>query len=247
MATRIICPFHADGKERTPSLMLYPDGYMCFACGANGPLSELDPNAVPKVIEAVKPEDLVASYKYIDSLPLIDVRGLKLPADDEGFYIPWPNRAYYKKRIFEPGDGPKYLGSAGHTRPLFWARKSNNPILILVEGELNALSLAKAVSNMNVASPGGAGDFSSKRIRRLLTTENICSTVLVIADRDKAGTEAVINAVSELRASGREALGILMQEDANSLLERFGSGGLRQRVLEQIERAVAAGSASRKV
>jgi hypothetical protein len=33
------CPFHADGRERTPSLKVYPDaarGFYCFACGRGG-------------------------------------------------------------------------------------------------------------------------------------------------------------------------------------------------------------------
>lgn len=27
------CPFHANGKERTPSLKVYEDSWHCFACG----------------------------------------------------------------------------------------------------------------------------------------------------------------------------------------------------------------------
>ena len=32
-----ICPFHADGSERTPSLVAYPDGHFhCFGCETHG-------------------------------------------------------------------------------------------------------------------------------------------------------------------------------------------------------------------
>lgn len=34
---RFACPFHGSGQERTPSLVVYPDGHaFCFACGWHG-------------------------------------------------------------------------------------------------------------------------------------------------------------------------------------------------------------------
>ena len=32
------CPFHSEGKEKTPSFVVYPDGrgFHCFGCGKNG-------------------------------------------------------------------------------------------------------------------------------------------------------------------------------------------------------------------
>lgn len=244
MSTRIRCPHH---EEKTASCHLYLDHYYCFGCGATGPLTNLDKSILPDVIEAVEPEDLAKSLARIDKLPTKVIRGLEFPYDSQGYYLVWPDRDYYKLRMFDSNAEAKYIGARGHKRPLLWAQKNQSTNLLLVEGEINALSLAKALDGIDIASPGGAGDFSSRRIRKLLTSIGNYSTVVVIADRDRAGTEAIINAVSELRSSGREALGILMEEDANALLERVGALGLKQHVLGKIERAVEAGSKDRSL
>src|SRR5690554_243289 len=50
-----ICPFHMDSR---PSLLVYPDGFRCTACGARGSLSRLWQQASlrPLIPEAHKAE-----------------------------------------------------------------------------------------------------------------------------------------------------------------------------------------------
>jgi hypothetical protein len=150
---RIICPFHKgqNGKdERTPSLVVYEDGYKCYSCGANGPLSKLSlpPGFVPTALRP--PENLNASLKRIVSLPLAPVRGLNLPVDGDSYYIVWPGDNYYKRRKFLSNDGPKYLCPVGHKKPLFVPYEKQGGMLAIVEGEINALSLAQTQPNYSV-------------------------------------------------------------------------------------------------
>src|SRR3990167_6617357 len=37
---KALCPFHDD--RNTPSLLVYPDYYICLGCGAKGPLNKLE-------------------------------------------------------------------------------------------------------------------------------------------------------------------------------------------------------------
>jgi len=233
MSKKILCPFH---KEDTPSCVLYSNGYFCFGCGARGKLFELQGVKLPppEELEPEDPEDLEEKFTYIESLPLTETRGLWFPADNRGFYICWPDKSYYKLRVWEPGKGPKYLGARGHRRGLFWARKENNETLILTEGEINALSIAAAVPNVDVASPGGVGDFTERKVKAQLTSYYIYSTILVVADADKPGAEAIINSLSVLWASRVNAKGLPMQPDANEVLVQFGSERLKKEIQEAL-------------
>lgn len=172
------------------------------------------PEEAPLPVEA---EDLEAAYAYIDSLPLTSVRGLMLPTDGKSYFITWPNRDYYKRRFFE-STGPKYIGATGHERPLFIANYAGGDTCVLVEGELNALSIAKACPELSVVSPGGAGDFNSKRLKRHLHSLVLFSTIIVVADDDRAGHEALILGASYLSAKGFQVRTMRMAPDANDLL-----------------------------
>lgn len=233
MSKKIRCPFH---QEETPSCVLYSDGYKCFGCGAYGKLSELTGVELPppEELEPEPPEDISASLDRIYALPKAEVRGLLLPADHKGFYITWPEHDYYKLRMWEPGKGPKYIGARGHTRPLFWARKNRSDILVIIEGELNALSIAESCLDIDVVSPGGTGDFTERKVRDRLTSYYRYSTILVIADADKPGAEAIINTLAVLWANRINAVGVPMSPDANEVMVKSGKGELKA----QIEKAV---------
>lgn len=227
---KIICPFH---EERTPSCVLYSDNYVCFGCGKRGPRSELSGEYATVPIEDPEPENLAQAYEYIDSLPLTLQRGLMLPTDRRGFYVPWPNRTYYKYRFFEP-TGPKYVGAKGHKKPPFLANLTMSSLCFLVEGELNALSLVEALPEASVISPGGAGDFSSDRIKKYYTVLDKYSTIVLVVDEDEAGAKAVISSMPVIKQWGKRVISWLMKPDANDLLQGIGSAGLRQEVLRVV-------------
>jgi DNA primase len=233
MNKKILCVFH---EESTPSLVLYKDGFKCYGCGVFGKLEELEGVEIPpkEELESEPPEDLQYSLTRILSLSDAEVRGLTFPADNSGYYIVWPDHSYYKKRFWEPGKGPKYIGARGHTRGLFWARKEGNDTLAIVEGEINALSVAKAMPGIDVVSPGGVGDFTERKAKQQLTSYYRYSTIVVIADADKPGAEAIINTMSVLWANKIKAVGLPMQPDANEVLINDGPGKLK----EQIEKAI---------
>lgn len=182
---KIICPFHEDTN---PSCEIYEDGYHCFVCDASGPLSALGPEfrdikAPPKL----PPTDLPSELARIKLLPFAPVRGLQLPVDTNSYYVLWPGDTYFKRRLFFPGEGPKYLCPRGHAKPPFWAHHdSKNSSLAVVEGELNALSLERVLSGWDILSPGGVGDFNEKLLPMLRGYKRF----VLILDKDKPGLDA---------------------------------------------------------
>lgn len=235
MAKKILCPFH---KEETPSCNIYSNGFFCFGCGARGPLTGLVGVKLPPAeeLEPEPPEDLELSLAGISARTVpTKVRGLTLPADARGYYLIWPDKDYYKLRVWEPGKGPKYLGARGHRRPLYWARRQAHSTLLLVEGEINALSLLEALKDesYDIVSPGGCGDFTPKKIREHLPTYLGYDTIIVVADGDKAGAEAIINALSVFWANKINAVGLPMTPDANEMLVNE----QQERIRDEIERS----------
>lgn len=228
---KIRCVFH---NEETASMQIYSDGWAhCFGCGAHIHVDKLPGDyKLREVPPEAEPEDLVAAYEYIDFLPLKKVRGLMLPCDEFSYFITWPEKDYYKRRFFDPGRGPKYVGAKGHTKPWLVANQSGPGPVILVEGEINALSIAAACPEVNVISPGGAGDFYAKKsVSRLLHLAN-CSKIVLIADRDQAGAKALIEVKGHIDTPERQSKWLLMGDDANEVLEREGKEALRRIIRE---------------
>lgn len=236
MRPRIICPFH---KERTPSCILYADSYHCFACGAHGPLSDV--GMAGEKIPEPEPEDLAKSLEYIVGLPKKPIRGLSLHADAEGYYVVWPDCSYYKKRFFVDR-GCKYFGARGHKKPWFWAAQGNGDALVVVEGELNALSIAAALPELDVVSPGGVGDFTSKRVKKHLQLLVQYSTVLIVADADAPGAKAVIELYGELAGKVPTVKTLLMPVDANEIVEVSGIEVLREKIQGAMGSSLAEGA-----
>lgn len=229
MAGRILCPKH---KEKTPSCAVYEDGYFCYGCGAYGPLSEIGGIDVQEVIDP-EPEDLRRSLERIRKLPVKRVRGLDFPCDEYSYYVVWPDGSYYKRRFLEDRK-PKYLSAVGHKKPPFWAR-TEGKTLFIVEGEINALSVAKAFPDCAVMSPGGSGDFSEARVKNRLKSVLHYSTLIILVDADRAGAEAAINLLAVLAGVGRKAKYLLMQKDANQLLQEGGIDGLKKEVSQLLD------------
>jgi hypothetical protein len=238
---RILCPFHS---EKTPSCMLYEDGYHCMSCGKYGPLSEIRGVEVHEIKDP-EPEDLRLSLERIRQLPTQVVRGLRLHADAESFYIVWPDSTYYKRRFFADRK-PKYLGAQGHNKGPFWAQKVGSRALIVVEGELNALSIAEACPELDVMSPGGSGDFAAGRVKKYLRSMTKYDILYVLADADKAGALACIEFLGAVQGKVK-AKHHLMATDANELLQGVGIGGLRQAISQVLEEGLEALAEGRQV
>lgn len=226
MKKRYLCPKH---KESTPSAVAYADGYHCFGCGARGPLSELGVEAGER-IEITYVEDLEASLERIRRLPLRSVRGFDLHHSDGGYYLIWPTGDYYKYRnLTATTPGGKYRGPSGHKKPWFTACEGSRSVVAVVEGEFNALSLAKACPRLSILSPGGAGDFFSKNAEKYLQNLTEYETVFLIADDDKAGAQACIEATAKLKSLGMQDVRIkLVGTDFNEIHEKDGLEKLKE-------------------
>lgn len=225
MSNKINCPFHKEilGKhDSTASCHIYPetDTYYCFGCGATGKIKDLPGEHKLSLLETVKKpkEDLERSFKRIHNLPVRKVRGLDLHTDSLGYYIIWPEDKYYKKRLYKPGVGGKYLSPTGHKKPLFYASRNNTDRLIIVEGEINALSIAEVVKDWSICSPGSAADFYSTNTKKYMKEFEKYQEILVIADDDPAGDEAARKLLKLLREVCFCVRGQLMSIDANQIL-----------------------------
>jgi len=217
MAVKIKCPFH---EEATPSCAVYPDHYYCFGCRKYGPLSDLKgvvevPDQPPQ-----KKDDIAAKMTYIKTLPKREYRGLVLPCDARGAYIVWQDRRYFIKRFFNPAP-TKYYRPAGHRPPLFTAKWKSYRKVYVVEGELNALSVAQAVPD-SVVSPGSATNFA-----KYLPYLSKYDKVVIVADRDNAGTLAAMELSSQLEKDKKV---VLMEKDANGWLVHHGRESLKRRL-----------------
>lgn len=234
---QINCVFHKG--DRTASLTLYTDGrYYCFGCTASGKCSELGLDIQGEITNArPRPkEDLANSIEYISGLPTKLLRGLDLPYDDTGYYIVWPDRSYYVKRLFDPStSGRKYHSPSGHSKPLFKIAGTSTT-LIIVEGQINALSIHSAIPDIECCSPGGAGDFVKGDYERHRGYYRSFGKILILADADTPGLKAAYALSRALIADGvADVTFKLMKEDANDILTRYGKERLKQDIETYLE------------
>ena len=202
---------------------LYEEFAFCFVCKIKVPLSEVvDVETIRKIKKA--PEDIKEAVEYITSLLPHSVRGLSLPQDDTGYYILWPDKSYYKKRLFR-GD-LRYMGPRGHRAPLLSFPGSEVFNLVLVEGELNALSLRYAVGDdhrYTIASPGSCGEFL-RHLDKYLTYTNIT----VIVDLDPPGVVYGLELKKELLKHGKRVQLVAAEKDYNQILTEEGKEALKK-------------------
>lgn len=209
--------------------MIYDDHAYCYGgCGVI-PLSELDAGDVSRMAaNRPAPVDLPGDLLRIKALPTARVRGLELPVDGDSYYILWPSGDYYKRRRFIADGGSKYYCPRGHKKPLFvpWVQPKAEALAI-VEGELNALSLAALKPSFSVCSPGGCGDFGAKIIASCNQFFLTYKRFLVIVDKDEAGLKAAMALKQALLPLTPYISIILMPRDCNDLLV---DGSLSQEV-----------------
>lgn len=234
MRTRIRCLWH---DEQTASLIRRKDDWRCYgACNKAFTHEEVEAKLGRKLeyefTDEVEDKEVIQErYEYVETLSYQRIRGLLLRADKRGYFITWPDKSYYKYRLFDPGDGPKYLSPKGHKPSLLWCRKGTGMTLILAEGELNALSLAEAFPEYDVASPGSASMFSADNLGRYLPILKFYRKLIVILDDDSAGLKGLIEAKAFLLYKIPFVDFILMKTDANEVLSaEGGKEALRERV-----------------
>jgi hypothetical protein len=229
---KIRCRFHEDTE---PSCHVYEDHFHCFVCGAHGPLSAIglkEPS--PGDREPKYVEDLSKKNAYIDSLGEKEIRGFRLRHDSMGYYIRWPDLSYYKHRLYNPEkNSDKYRVPAGHRKTPFWVRRQGQAPLYVVEGEMNAMSIAAAVEQGDVVSPGSTGDIMSKWHSVHLTQYVQYAKVIIVVDRDAAGTAAAIHLKSLLLSRVPYTSILLMETDANEILVKEGKEALRDTITMQ--------------
>lgn len=228
---KIICP-NPNHKEDTASFHIYRDGWgHCFGCGFHAKMKD----SYIKEVYADAPifkEDIESSLSRISRLPKQLIRGLELPVDSLGYYIVWPDASYYKQRLLdEKNPRGKYRGAKGVTKPWFKLVRGSSR-LIIIEGEINAMSVARVVPDVDIISPGGSGDFSSSIARKEVAALHPYQETVVVVDKDPAGARAAIELNSLLLCNNHANIKIeLWEQDANDILVNHGTEALKQRIM----------------
>lgn len=219
-----MCLWH---KEDTASLAIFETYYKCFGCMKTGPLSDLEAEDLPKITLSNKKvrytEDIHKELSRIRSLPLKKVRGLDLHCDDTYYYILWHDADYYKKRHITDKKS-KYRCPSGYQKPLF-VTPGSYPDLLIVEGEINALTVYLMRPDLKIISPGGCNDFLRYKYY-YLEYRNI----FLAHDADQAGTLGALKFRDEMKALGKRVHLVPLSKDYNDILTMDGEIALRREI-----------------
>lgn len=222
---KILCPYHDDTN---PSAKLYEDGHAyCFVCcKAWRPVG-----AKATKTKKVPPEDLQATIAEILKMPKRRIRGLEFHANDKGYYVLWPDLSYYKCRLANPiPSGGKYLCPRGHTQPLLIIDPAGfGGTLAIIEGEINALSVATAAPDLRVVSPGSAGNFKAQE-DSIVSEIQKSDRVVIWCDDDQPGLTALMETAALARGLGKDTSWIFCAQDANILLECTGAYSIVEKI-----------------
>lgn len=171
-------------------------------------------------------EDLNEKMVYINALPIENIRGLDFHFDSSGYYIIWPNSIYYKLRSWNStSTSSKYLCPSGHTKPLMVlpADKLTRD-LVIVEGEINALSLKTVRPHFDIVCPGGVGNFTDTTVISQLSNFHYYDNIIICVDSDAAGLHGALKLKKLLYEADTTAIVVinLMEKDFNQLLVEYG-------------------------
>lgn len=201
---------------------MYADGSgYCFSCNTRF-------SGIGKRQDVViKPsEDIQQSIARIEALPTQEIRGLVLPYDNTGYYIVWPDKNYYKCRVWL--GNPKYKNPAGVTQPWLNLLAKDNKIAVIIEGELNALSVATLNLPIDIYCPGSANSFKLAKSDISLTKLVDYDTILLVADKDTAGVSAILNLKKEIIQYNPGVVLKLVSPDYNQILQTYGKTGIKE-------------------
>lgn len=226
MLKRIICP-NPLHRESTPSCVIYPTHAFCFGCNTRFDLKTL--NIEPGEQEYVENRtNIVAELARINSLPKMAFRGLVLPFDDNSCYLVWPNGDYFIARSRLSNSGRKYLCPTGLRRPLYRARVgTKSDTLVIIEGELEAASLAQVPGTFDIVSPGAATNFNIDRDLKIYLTYR---RFYVIVDKDRAGFSAAVAMKAQLLKHTPYVTIVFKdpEKDINDILCQEGTDGVEK-------------------
>lgn len=171
-------------------------------------------------------EDLNEKIIYIGALPTQSIRGISFPFDTSGYYIVWPSRDYYKLRRWASIDNSsKYHCPSGHSKPIF-VLEALNPTrnLLIVEGEINAISIGLLLPTFDIISPGGVGNFTDNQMISQLNKLEYYDTIIICVDEDAAGLQGALKLRQLLvkKDFSCEVIINLMEKDFNQLLVEYG-------------------------
>lgn len=228
---KVKCKFHDDS---TASMHVYEEEgrYYCYGCGAHGNTDDVGIPTNPQGYRKV-PADVHSDLIKIAVLPTDYVRGLKLPVSSDSYFIVWDN--YYLRRKFNPGpEEPKYVGPGGVPRPLL-QKLGGHKTLLLVEGEMNALSCMETDIPADIVCAGSANGFYAKSNKQYLRVWASYDTILLMLDNDKAGAIGAIMTKAALQARGASNVIIwLTDNDANDILVKDGKSELGRQIKEKL-------------
>lgn len=219
MSKLIICPYHSDHK---PSLRIYGEWAHCFSCGAHVLTSELNtPEAIVDNAFKAEPTNITNMIKYIEGLTIETVRGLQLHTSERGYYVIWPNKDYYKLRL--KSGTTRYIGPSGVKAPLFTYPGSAKH-LVIVEGELNAMTLHNCVyGEFKIVSPGSASELQ-RHIKYYIQFQRIT----IIVDYDAPGIVFGCALKEHLLQLNKRVDLIALKTDFNDVLVQQGEDAVKQ-------------------
>ena len=215
----ILCPFHNDTN---PSMRIYGEYSHCFVCSAHVLTSELNlPEYKPRTPPRKEPTNIAERIQYISKLPKQNIRGFNLAYDDLGYYLVWPSGNYYKRRNFT--GKARYTAPSGVAQPLF-VYPGSAKHLVVVEGEMNAMTLHRAVyGDFKVVSPGPASDFL-RHVKYYFQFHRIT----LILDYDAPGIVFGLQVKEYLLKFGKHVNLILVDKDYNQILQDSGEEAVRE-------------------
>lgn len=225
MKIKCLNPKH---KDDTPSMEVYPDWLHCFSCGyrvrSDGVISEEEIENLKK--KQKEPENIEDRIRFIHSLPRQAVRGLSLPIDTSGYYIVWPTGTYYKYRITTGGQN-RYIGPRGHKAPLFELDIKSKETLVVIEGEINALSLSESLQDHQLRTIGICSPGSATELTRHLNIYLTYPRIIVIVDKDIPGVKNGLKLKELLIKKGKRVQLLACENDINEILQEKGKGGVQ--------------------
>lgn len=228
LVTKINCP-SPEHQDSTPSCGVYDDGSAyCFGCSTY--FAKVEGFSPSKQVREV--ENIEERIKYIENLPTVTFRGLEFPHDDRGYYILWPDRNYYKLRLWTSSDSDlRYVSPIGHSAPMFLLKqKERARTITLVEGEINALSLSLAYPTSTIVGLPGANTFFDRAMNARSDYFRHYSKIVVFVDEDPAGFTGAMRFKDLVKPLVPDISIGMLSTDFNDLLMKGGINAIQKQV-----------------